>query len=119
MGDDRTLQTVADMLAEGYEPEDITIRTIAVHEVRQLVEQAVSFTLSAKNLDQLRDGKYAPEWYVAQDVGTHIIEGLGPVLGTRLTCESVGPDGRRCVGGLLHEQDHWDGAGNAWEADRG
>ena len=117
MSADRKLSATADLLAEGYEPEDITIRPIAVHEVRRLVKRAVSFTLSAKNLERPGpDGKYAPEWYVAQDVGTHIIEGLGPVLGTLLTCESIGPDGKRCVGGLLHTQDHWDGEGHSWEA---
>jgi len=112
---DPQIRAIADLLSEGYEPADITILAIVDHEVRRLVTRAVNFTLSAKNLDQPKDGKYAPEWYVAHDVGTHINEGLRPLLRDLLTCESV-YDGKRCVGSILHATDHWDGNGTSWPA---
>ena len=110
---DPQIRAIADLWAEGYEPEDITILAIVDHEVRRLVNSAVSFTLSAKNLDRPRDGKYAPEWYVAKEVGTYIHEGLRPLLNGLLRCDSV-HDGKCCVGSILHATDHWDGAGASW-----
>ena len=118
------MSATADLLAEGYEPADITMRLIVELEVRHLVNAAVAFELSAHNIDRPDAAKYgthpdgspryAPEWYIAQGVKTGIHEGLFGALCGVLSCEEIDPDGRRCIGGVLHESWHWDGNGNNW-----
>lgn len=116
----------ADMLAEGYEPDELTLLAVAIRSVVEVVNQAVAFELIAKNLDQPDAAKYgtfpdgrpmhAPEWYVAQGIATGIHESLYGALEAVLGCESVDDVGHRCVGSILHTTCHWDGNGNNWDA---
>jgi hypothetical protein len=120
------MDATADALADpcGLQPEEVTVRLLVDREVRQLVNQAVFFTLAARNLERPDadkygthpDGspRYAPEWYVAQDVSTGIHEGLYGVLCGVLSCEEIDEDGHHCIGSWMHESNHWDGNGHNW-----
>jgi hypothetical protein len=120
------MRAAADALAaeRDLQPDDITVRFLVEREVRRLVNFAVSFELSARNIDQPDATKYgthpdgrprhAPEWYVAQGIATGIHEDLHGVLSDVLSCEEIDAHGRRCVGSLMHETPHWDGNGNNW-----
>lgn len=118
------LSVSADLLADGYEPDEVTLLAIVDRVVRQLVNRAVVFELVAANVDRPDASKYgihpdgspryAPEWYVAQGVSTGIHEGLYGVLKTVLGCDSVDEHGHACTGSLLHETCHWDGNGCNW-----
>lgn len=122
---DKTLDLTAELLAKGYEPNEITLLALTDLAVRQLVKRAVDFELSGANIDRPNaekygthtDGspRYAPEWYAIQGVKTGIMEGLYGTLCSVLTCSSVDEHGHRCIGSVGHETCHWDGNGCNWE----
>lgn len=122
---DRRMAIEADLLAEGYDPDELTLLAVVHRRMVDLVNQAVAFELIAKNRDRPDAAKYgthpdgtpryAPEWYTAQGIGTHLHESLHGALRELLSCESVDEDGHRCIGSLLHTTCHWDGNGNNWE----
>lgn len=124
MGAEHRMAVMADLLAEGRNPEEVTLLAIVDRAVRRLVAQAVNFELIASNIDRPNadkygthpDGspRYAPEWYVAQGIATGINEGLYGVLSNLLGCDSVDAEGHACIGSLLHETNHWDGNGSNW-----
>lgn len=118
------MSITADLLAEGYEPEEIALLPIVDRAVRWLINASVNFHLVAANVDRPDaekygtnpDGspRYAPEWYMAQQVATAIHEGLHGTLSDVLQCESVDEHGHKCIGSLMHETNHWDGNGCNW-----
>lgn len=118
------IAAMADLLSEGLEPHEVTVRMVVDREVRALVARAVNFELAAMNIDQPNGDRYgfqpngspryAPEWYVAQGIKTGINEGLYGVLADVLSCEETDSDGRPCIGSILHDSWHWDGNGNNW-----
>jgi hypothetical protein len=118
------LSVSADLLRDGYEPNEVTLLAIVDRVVRDLVNREVAFGLSAANLDRPDAAKYgthpdgspchAPEWYVAQGISTGIHEGLYGALKSVLGCESVSESGRECIGSIMHETLHWDGHGLNW-----
>lgn len=124
MSAEHRMAAQAELLAEGREPEEVTLLAMVDRAVRQLVNRSVSFELIAQNIDRPDAAKYgthpdgtaryAPEWYVAQDVATGIHEGLHGVLADLLGCDSTDEHGHHCIGSLLHETNHWDGNGCNW-----
>lgn len=115
----------ADLLAEGaYGVEDVSILTMALHELTQMVNECVAFALIADNIDRPDAAKYgthpdgspmyAPAWYVAQGIKTDIHERLYGVLRGVLSCEEVDEHGHRCLGSILHDECHHDGNGCNW-----
>lgn len=127
---DETVQIAlaAQLLSEGYEPDEITLLAMTHRRVVDLVNESVQFHLIADNVDRPdadkygthADGtpRYAPEWYMAQAVKTAIHEGLYGALRDVLRCPSVSDMGNRCTGSVLHTTCHWDGNGDNWEAPR-
>ena len=125
----RQIAVTALLLAEGYEPDEITLRSMVDRAVRDLVSAEVEFELEAKNLNQPDAEKYgthpdsspmyAPEWYVAHGISTGIHERLYGTLSDLLSCEVRDVKGRKCSGSILHPMiwGHWDGNGNHWGDD--
>lgn len=118
------MEAMADLLAQGYEPDEVTVLAITHKAMIQLVNESVDFHLIADNVDRPNAEKYgthpdgspcyAPEWYMAQAIKTAIHEGLYGTLKAVLGCEEVDEHGHRCIGSLLHETCHWDGNGCNW-----
>ena len=118
------MEAMADLLAQGYEPDEVTVLAITHKAMIQLVNESVAFHLIADNVDRPNAEKYgthpdgspcyAPEWYMAQVIKTAIHEGLYGTLKAVLGCEEVDEHGHACIGSLLHETCHWDGNGCNW-----
>jgi hypothetical protein len=118
------MEAMADLLAEGADPEDVTLLAVTHRALVDLVNESVAFHLIADNVDQPDAAKYgiqpggspayAPQWYMAQQIKTAIHEGLYGVLSDLLKCESVDEHGHRCTGSLFHDTNCWDGNGCNW-----
>ncbi len=119
------MAVTADVLADGYEPDEIGLRQLVDYEICHLINLTVAFELSARNLDRPNadkygthpDGtpRYAPEWYVAQSIRTGLHEDLDPVLYNLLSCDDDDGNGHRCIGALGHNGPwHHDGNGENW-----
>lgn len=84
---DRVIEATADLLGEGFEPDEITVEHVLAQVVMREVHQAVRIVLVGDGLDEPRDGEgyrawlaeqgrthpdggYLPPWYVAQRVAT-------------------------------------------------
>lgn len=121
---DHQIEVSAQLLAEGYEPDEITPLAMAHRVMVDLVNESVDFHLIADNVDRPDAAKYgthpdgspryAPQWYMAQAVKTAIHEGLYGTLAGVLTCVSTDEHGHACIGSLNHTTGHWDGNGCNW-----
>lgn len=81
------MEATAELLAQGYDPQDISLLPIVEEAVKRLINQACSFELIARNLDRrYKDGSHAEAWYAVEGVRTHLHEGLGLALLGVLCC---------------------------------
>lgn len=124
MAERNRMAVMADLLAQGREPDEVTLLAIVHHELIDLINREVHFALVADNIDRPdarygtgRDGEpsYAPAWYVAQGIKTGLHEALYGTLKAVLGCDSVDEHGHKCLGSLAHETCHWDGNGCNWD----
>jgi len=119
----KRMAVTADLLAEGYEPDELSLFHVTHRLLVEFINSEVNFELIANNIDRPnadkygthpdRSPRYAPEWYTAQSIKTGLHERLYGVLKTVLSCEAE-DSGKRCVGGVGHACCHWDGDGHNW-----
>ena len=109
------MEVIADLLAEGHEPDEITTLQVLHRELVSLINFCVDFELVANNIDRPGpDGKYDPRWYTAQGVQTGFHEALYGVLSDLLRCEVLSSNGDRCYVSEGHGGLHADGNGVSW-----